>query len=299
VNATWLPARTGVGRGGGAEAGEGRPGQRTSGAPRYPDALRAEWTKLRTLPGTGWLLLAVAALTIAVGAAAAAAFSCSPARGGCAPAVTGADPAKIALTGVYLGQAVIAAFGVLVIGGEYAAGMIRVSLAATPGRLTLLAAKATLVTGCALAASLAGVLGSVLAGALILPGRGLSAASGYPALSLASGPALRAASGTVLYLTLIALLALGVTTLVRDSAAGIGTVLGLLYLFPIITTAIPDRVLARHLEQLAPMTAGLNVQATTGLAALPLTPWQGLAVTAAWAAAALLLGGAALRLRDA
>ena len=30
------------------------------------EALHAEWTKLRTLPGTGWLLLAAAALTIAV-----------------------------------------------------------------------------------------------------------------------------------------------------------------------------------------------------------------------------------------
>jgi ABC-2 type transport system permease protein len=291
---TGLAPRAEAGRGGGGEAGGG-----TGRAGRYPDALRAEWTKLRTLPGTGWLLLAAAALTIAVGAAAAAAYSCSPARGGCAPAATGADPAKIALTGVYLGQVVIAALGVLVIGGEYGTGMIRVSLAATPGRLTLLAAKATLVTGCALAASVAGVLGSVLAGALILPGRGLTTASGYPALSLASGPALRAAGGTVLYLTLVALLALGVTTLVRDSAAGIGTVLGLIYLFPIITAAIPDRILARHLEQVAPMTAGLDVQATTGLVSLPLTPWQGLAVTAAWAAAALLLGGAALRLRDA
>jgi ABC-2 type transport system permease protein len=266
---------------------------------RYPDALRAEWTKLRTLPGTGWLLLATAALTIAVGAAAAAAVTCSPGRRGGAPAATGADPAKIALTGVYLGQVLTAALGVLVIGGEYAAGMIRVSLTATPGRLTLLAAKVTLVTGCALTASLAGVLGSLLAGSLILPGRGLTAASGYPALSLASGPALRAAAGTVLYLTLVALLALGVTTLVRDSAAGIGAVLGLLYLFPVIITVIPDHVLARHLEQIAPMNAGLDVQATTGLANLPLTPWQGLAVTAAWAAGALLLGGAALRLRDA
>lgn len=265
----------------------------------FTDALRAEWTKLSTLPGAGWLLLAAAALTIAVGAAAAAAFTCSPLRGGCAPSATGADPAKIALTGVYLGQAVIAALGVMVIGGEYGTGMIGVSLAATPRRLTLLAAKAILVTGGALVASLAAVIGSVLAGALILPSHGLTTAAGYPALSLASGPALRATSGTVLYLTLIALLALGVTTLVRDSAAGIGIVLGLLYLFPIVTTVIPDRVLARHLEQIAPMTAGLYVQATTGLSALPLTPWQGLAVTAAWAAGALLLGGCALRLRDA
>ena len=38
---------------------------------RVTDAVHAEWTKLRTLPGTGWLLLAAAALTAAVGAVAA------------------------------------------------------------------------------------------------------------------------------------------------------------------------------------------------------------------------------------
>ena len=47
------------------------------------------------------------------------------------------------------------------------------------------------------------------------------------------------------------------------------------------------------------MTAGLYIQATTGVQALPLTPWQGLSVLAAWAAAALLAGGLLLRLRDA
>ena len=33
-------------------------------------AVHAEWTKLRTLSGTGWLLLGVIALTVALGAAA-------------------------------------------------------------------------------------------------------------------------------------------------------------------------------------------------------------------------------------
>jgi ABC-2 type transport system permease protein len=103
----------------------------------------------------------------------------------------------------------------------------------------------------------------------------------------------------VLYLALIALLALGVTTAIRDSAVAIGVVLGLLYLFPIIIAVIPDHVLARHLQQLAPMTAGLYIQATMGLRSLPLTPWQGLGVLALWAFGALALGAAVLRLRDA
>ena len=260
-------------------------------------SLHAEWTKLRTLASTWWLLVAAVALTIAVGAAVAAAVQCDPA--GCAAASTGADPAKISLTGIVLGQVVVAVLAAGVIGGEYGTGMIRVTLAATPRRLTMLAAKATVVTGWALAAGAAAAGGSILAGRLILPGRGLTAANGYVSLSLGNGADLRAVAGSVLYLALIGLLALGIATAVRDSGVAIGAVLALLYLFPIIIAVIPDHVLARHLQQLAPMTAGLYIQATTGLRSLPLTPWQGLGVLALWALGALIVGAAVLRFRDA
>lgn len=261
------------------------------------DALHAEWTKFRTLAGSWWLLLAVTALTVTVSAATAAGFHCPP--DGCAPALTDADPARLGLAGVYLGQVVIALLAVLAIGGEYGSGMIRLTLTAVPRRLVAFTAKAVVVAAAALAAGVLAVGGSVLAGWLILPGRGLSAANGYLALSLGNGADLRAACGSVLYLTLIALLAFGVTAAVRDAAAGIGLVLGVLLLFPIMSAVIPDHVLARHLEQLAPMTAGLYIQATTGLDTLPLTPWQGLGVTALWAWGALVLGGCVLRFRDA
>ncbi len=177
--------------------------------------------------------------------------------------------------------------------------MIRLTLAAMPRRLTVLAAKAAVITGCVLAASVVAVLGSVLAGRLILPGHGLSPANGYQLLSLGNAPDLRATAGAVLYLALIALLAVGLTTAVRDAGVAIGTVLGLLYLFPIVSSLVPDQTLSRRLEQIAPMTAGQYIEATTGVRALPLTPWQGLGVLALWALGALLLGAAVLRLRDA
>jgi len=265
--------------------------------PACGDAVHAEWTKLRTLASTWWLLLAAVALTITVGAAAGAAFQCQPFA--CTAAQTGADPAKISLAGVYLGQVIVALLAVLAVGGEYTTGMIRLTLTATPRRLIFLAAKAAIVIGWALAAGVAAVLGSVLAGRLILPGRGLTAAHGYVPLSLGSGPDLRAAAGSVLYLALIGLLAFGIATALRDPAAAIGVVLGLLYLFPIVAAVIPDHVLARHLLQIAPMSAGLYIQATVGVRSLPLTPWQGLGVLAAWAFGALFLGALVLRFRDA
>jgi ABC-2 type transport system permease protein len=260
-------------------------------------ALHAEWTKIRTLPGIPWLLAAMAVVTIAVGAASAAAFHCG--GGTCLAASTGADPAKISLTGLDLGQVLVAVLGVLVIGGEYGTGMMRVTFTAMPHRLVVLMSKAAVVTGLALAMSLAGVLGSVLAGRLLLPPRGLSAGNGYVVLSLAAGADLRAVLGSVLYLVLIALLALGITAAVRDSGVAIGIVLGLLFLFPIVTAVIPGHALARHLEQASPMIAGQYIEATVGVRSLPLTPWQGLGVLALWAFGALLLGGLLMRFRDA
>jgi ABC-2 type transport system permease protein len=256
------------------------------------DALHAEWTKLRTAPGTIGLLFAAAVLTVAVSVAAAAATRCPAA--GC-----GQDPAKVSLTGVYLGQVVVAIVAVLAISGEYSNGMIRTTLAAMPRRAGVLAAKAAVVTGLVMAAGTVAILGSLLAGRLILPGHGFTAAHGFAQLSLANGPVLRAAAGSVLYLALIALLSLGAATAVRDSAVAIGLVLGLLYLFPIVAAVVSDPHVQRHLQQVAPMMAGLDIQATTGLRSLPLSPWTGLGVLAAWAAGALLTGGLLLRLRDA
>ena len=117
------------------------------------DALHAEWTKLRTLASTGWLLLGVVALTVAVSAAADAAASCP--AGGCQ-----ADPAKLSLTGIQVGQAIVAVIAVLAVSNEYSTGMIRVTLAAMPRRLTVLAAKAALVVGLVLAAGAVAVLAS-------------------------------------------------------------------------------------------------------------------------------------------
>jgi ABC-2 type transport system permease protein len=255
-------------------------------------ALNAEWTKARTLASTGWLLLAAIAATVAVSTAVAAAVTCP--AGNCAE-----DPAKISLTGVYLGQAVVAILAVLMISGEYSTGMIRVTLAAMPGRATVLAAKAAVLTGLVLAAGAVAVLGCVLAGHIILPGHGIGPSHGYPSLSLGDGPVLRATAGSVLYLALVALLSLGIAAAVRDSGTAIGVVLGLLYLFPIVGAVLGGSPLGRHLQQIGPMTAGLAIQATTGLRHLPISPWAGLGVLAAWTAAALLAGGLVLCLRDA
>jgi ABC-2 type transport system permease protein len=186
---------------------------------------------------------------------------------------------------------------VLAIGNEYSTGMIKLSLTAMPRRLTWFLAKATVLIAQVLTASALAVAGAALAGRLILPGHGFTSAHGYA--SLTSVTDLRAAVGAVLYLTLIALLSLGLVAAVRDSAAAIGLVLGVLYLFPLAADVVSNPALGRHLDQIGPLPAGLDAQATIKVKGLPLTPWQGLGVVALWTAGALLLGALALKSRDA
>jgi ABC-2 type transport system permease protein len=272
-----------------APAGERTGGGQTS----VRDCLHAEWTKVRTAPGTIWLLAAAMVLTVGVSTGAVATTRCPPGAG-CPVDVT-----KLSLTGVQVGQALVAILAVLMVGAEYGTGMIRTTLTAIPRRSVVLAAKAAILTGLVLAAGTAGVAGSVLAGRLILPGHGFTPANGFPLESLAHGPVLRAAAGSVLYLALVGLLSLGAAAALRDSAVAIGAVLALLYLFPIVAAVAASQNWYRHLEQIGPMTAGLAIQATTGLRDMPISPWAGLGVLAAWAAGALLLGGVVLSRRDA
>jgi ABC-2 type transport system permease protein len=255
-------------------------------------ALHAEWTKLRTVASTGWLLVGCIMATVGLSAAVCAAMSHSP-----GDAVR--DVTKISLTGVVLGQAIVASLGVLVVASEYSTGMMSITLAATPRRSVVVAAKAVMVSAVTFAAGTIAVLGSLLAGRLIMPGNGFTVANGYTPLSLADGPTLRAAVGSALYLVFIALLSLGVASVVRESAVAVATVLGLLYLFPILEALFTDPDWQRRVRQLGPMSAGLGIQSTIDLRSLPLSPWAGLSVLAGWAAGALLAGGLVLKLRDA
>jgi ABC-2 type transport system permease protein len=234
-------------------------------------AIYAEWTKLRTLTATAWLLIGAIAVTVGVSAAVAAATHQS---------------------------AVIAVHAILAISEEYGTGMIHTTLAAIPRRLILLGAKATNVAALTFVAALIAVTACLIAGRLMLPASGLDPAHGYALVSIAHAATLRAAVGSVIYLTLIGLLALGAATAIRDTAVSIGAVLAVLYLPPLLAQLVGNP-LRRHLEQVAPMTAGLAVQTTRNLHNLPIAPWAGLGVLAAWAATGLLAGGLLLRLRDA
>jgi ABC-2 type transport system permease protein len=236
-------------------------------------ALRAEWTKLRTVPDAAVALPLIGLLTVAVSVAASTASS--------------ADVVRSSLMGVELGQAAVAVWGVQILAGEYGSGLITATFTALPRRLDVLAAKAVHLIAGILAVGVPSIVISVLAGHRL--------ATGYPALS--SGTVLRAGFGAVAYLCLIGLVGLGIGALVRSPVAGTGVVLGLL-LAPTVTMSLLNPDWQRWVYKLSPSTAGQSIQSTVDLKELPIGPWAGLAVAAAWAIAVLGAGALTIRARD-
>ncbi len=255
------------------------------------DAVLAEWIKLRSISSNAWLLLASVAVAVAASGLTTSIDKC---QAGCT-----ADPAKLSLIGVQLGQALVAIVAVLTVSGEYSSGMIRFTLTAMPRRSVMMTAKSAVIAGVVAIVSAVTVGASVLVGQLFLPGNGFTARNGAATLSVTSGPMLRAAGGSVLYLALIALLSVGLATALRESALAITAALGLLYLFPIIGHVLLNPVWQNRIDRIAPMNAGLAIQSTRDLATLPIGPWAGLGVLAAWTAGALLIGWVLLLRRDA
>lgn len=67
-------------------------------------AVHAEWTKLRSLRGTAWLVLAIVAVTVGATAATVAAVDTSHCP---TPAECFEDTGLLSLKGVWLGQALV------------------------------------------------------------------------------------------------------------------------------------------------------------------------------------------------
>ncbi|ADD41595.1 ABC transporter permease [Stackebrandtia nassauensis] len=248
-------------------------------------ALHAEFTKLRTAPGTGGLLLAILIATVAVSALAGTGTSC-------VSGVCELDAVKHSLTGVQIGQSFVAVFAIAAIGGEYGNGMIHTTLTAVPRRLTVVAAK--VVTTLAVIA----VVAVAAVPAALLAGRAGLARQGHE-IALSDFDTQRAVLGSIAYLLLIGVLSIGIALVARNATAAIGITLGLLYLFPLLAATVTNESLVRVLYRMSPMNAGLSIQATTGLADLMIAPLAGLGVLAAWAVAALVGGTLSLRFRDA
>jgi ABC-type transport system involved in multi-copper enzyme maturation permease subunit len=259
------------------------PGERVT----FPRVVRAEWVKLVSLRSSWITVTAAVVAVVALGALVSYVTNThwdhmNPRER------AGFDPVARSLGGVELAQLAIGVLGVLVVTGEYATGMIRSSLMAVPRRLPVLGAKLLVFAACTF------VLMTVSAFAAFLLGQQLLGPHGT---TLGAPHALRAVIGVALYLTVVAALAVGLGFVLRSTAGGIATLVGLLLVLPGVGRLLPD-TWQPHVLPYLPSNAGASVYAVTPEPGM-LGTWTGFAVFCAWAAAALVLGAVVLRRRDA
>ncbi|MET1018034.1 MAG: ABC transporter permease, partial [Leifsonia flava] len=178
--------------------------------------LRSEWIKLISLRSTVWSYAVLVLLSL--GLAALMAATLAPETGAAIPdEVQVGFISQVSSFPVVLGQLIVAVLGVLLISGEYGTGMIRSTFSAVPRRLPVLWAKSAVLFVSTFVVGLVATVGSYLVASPILAASGVSAPITDPDV-------LRAIVGGALYLSLVALFALGVGTIVRSSAGGIAVV---------------------------------------------------------------------------
>ncbi|MBY8842582.1 ABC transporter permease [Streptomyces sp. SP2-10] len=234
----------------------------------FAPALHAEWIKIRTLRSLPAALAAMVVVTAAFSALGAADADDS-------------DRLFSAFFGINFGQVAAVAFGTTAVSAEFRGGALRLTLSAVPDRRRWFAAKATAIALPALAAGLLTGCVTLLAGRAVL---------GASAPGWAEG--LRGAVGCGLHLTLMALFAAGLATVLRS---GVATLSVLVPFLLIVSFVIGD--LSAGVADYLPDRAGQAALHSSWEGTLG--PWSGLAVSALWAAAALLAGGWSLARRDA
>jgi hypothetical protein len=227
--------------------------------------------------------------------------------GDIAPAVAGAAGLGTTITqtlvGTFAGLIVVVVVGVMFITAEYRRGLIRTTLAASPRRGRVLAAKAIVVGSVSFAAGLAAAGVVVTLGQRILRGNGVYV---HLATSLAE---VRVVAGTAALLAGAAVLALAVGAVLRRSAAAVTAAIVAVVLPYLLAVSVLPAGAARWLLRLTPAAAFAIQQSTPQYPQVdniytpangyfPLAPLAGLAVLCAYAALALGLAVLLLRRRD-
>ncbi|WP_166868669.1 MULTISPECIES: hypothetical protein [unclassified Salinibacterium] len=256
--------------------------------PTFGRALRSEWIKLRSLQSTFWTALLTVGIMVGFGTLFALLVVTDPG--------TGPNRPMFLVIGYPFAQLTIGVLGALIVTGEYATGAIRTTFTADPNRWRVIAAKGLLLT------IVASVLAAISTGLSALVGVALF--SGFDVQLDATPASLMGVAGAVIAcLALTALLAYGTGLLVRNSAAAITIVVGVLFVAPILmqlvvmfTGADWAYAIYNHL----PSTAGsqMMVGMEMGLGDSALTAGQGAAWLAAYAAAALAAGTVASARRE-
>jgi ABC-type transport system involved in multi-copper enzyme maturation permease subunit len=187
---------------------------------------------------------------------------------------------------------------------EYRRGLIRTTLAASPRRGRLLAAKAVVIALATFTLGSAAVAVAVITGSQIARNSGIFVlASGWPIQA-------RVILGTGAMLAAAAVLALAIGTILRRSVAAVAAVIVVIVLPYIIgVTGILPATASQWVLRVTPAAAFAIEQSVPQYQQVlghygppdyyPLGPWSGLAVLCGYTAIALALATWLLRRRDA
>ena len=209
------------------------------------------------------------------------------------------------LIGTFAGLIAVIVVATMFITAEYRRGLIRTTLAASPRRGRVLAAKAVVI------GLVTFVMGLITAAIAVPVGVHLSHDQGVYTLPVSWVAAVRVVVGTAALLAVGAVLALAVGTILRRSAAAVTTVIVgvvFMYVLGVIPGVLPLSA-APWLLRVTP-AAGFAIQQSTPTYPqvanaylppdyYPLAPWAGFAVLCAYAALAMGLAVFVLRRRDA
>jgi len=287
-------------------------GSSTKGGPSLATGAFDHVTRQGSWPAAGWTGQDIQGSTDMALAPSAQGFTQAGDRltvsgsGDVAPAASdGPSAIQETLAGTFAGLITLVVIGVMFITGEYRRGLIRTTLAASPRRGRVLAAKAVVL------ACVTFVTGLVAVAVVIPVGEHLLHENGNPIYPLPALAEIRIVAGTAALLAVAAVLALAVGTLLRNSAGAITAVIAsivLPYLLTILPGVLPvsagewlvrvTPAAAFAVQQGSPQYAQVSANYTPASGYYPLAPWAGFAVLCAWTALALVLATYALRRRD-
>ncbi|MFC4493800.1 ABC transporter permease [Streptomyces ovatisporus] len=255
--------------------------------PHTTRVLRSEWTKIRSVRSTVWTL--ATALTVTVGLSALiCAFTASQFEKLSKQEQLNFDAVQTSFSGSGLGQLAMIAFGVMVVAGEYSTGMIRSSLAAVPQRTVFLLSKVFV------AGTLVLVVGMATSFLAFFVGQALL---GERSVSIEDEGVLRAVLGGGVYMTLIALFAMGLSFVLRSPLLAFAILMPFFFLISnILGTVEATKEYAQYLPDQAGKTVTAVVPESLNR---PYGPYEGLLIMAAWTVAALVAGWIVLKRRDA
>ncbi|WP_435206448.1 ABC transporter permease [Micromonospora sp. bgisy143] len=251
----------------------------------FRGALAAEWSKLFSVRSTWWTLLA-GLLVMAASAGQLAIYA--------ANANTNDDPVDdlgvvtagtVLIDAIELTQYAVLAVGLLAITTEFTSGTIATTLQCTPARGRVLLAKAVV------AGAVTFALGLLLGVVGVLVARPVLGDWGSAPTADTIGDIVAVAT----YLALVGVLALGLGAALRSAVLTIIVLFATLMIVP-LSLQEPDITVLNRIADVFPGVAGGHFLAGD---TDPYPSVVGLLLLAGWAGAALLLGRAMLRRRDA